>query len=185
MNKSKLKGIIIIVSVIITILLGLLALGGFKSIPDVIKSIPKINSDPFQISISPNTINEGQYDNLVFTISIVPNSQLNITSFELRRSNLIIDRLNKNQQTAVTSRFCLNNDYYPKEDCNSEYIFSCNSGGYYGCNNINSKKIKLEGCTNCFYGSSFPYEFTFNILYSVNSGTKQTFTKTVEIPILD
>jgi hypothetical protein len=155
--------------------------------PSFFKIIP--NSDPFTISIEPSSINEGQWDKgYPFKIVIIPNPQLNITSFELKRNNILVDRINKNLQTAVSSGFCITKDSYPAPDCYYDSLFSCIPspfGGYSeNCNRKYEVSVVLAGCPNCFYGSSFPYQVTFNIMYSVD-GIKKPFTKSIEIPIND
>jgi len=149
-------------------------------------NLVKIWADPFQISVSPNSINGGQWDEYPFIVEIIPNSQLNITSFELQKENLIIERLNKNSQTMVSSGFCLDNKYSSYPDCNFDFYFKCPSysWGNENCNKKYEKSLILRGCQNCFYGSSFPYQFTFNIIYS-EDGVKKTFTKRLDIPILN
>ena len=144
------------------------------------------SQEPFKISISPNSINEGQYENIPFTITIIPNSQLNITSFELPKTNLIVDRLNKNSQTSVSQGFCLTPQYSSYIDCNYDSLFNCPTSSWdnNNCNKRYETSVALVGCPNCFYGSSFPYEVTFNIIYS-ESGMKKTFTKHIAIPIND
>ncbi len=190
--RKKDKKIVKILGIILTIIL---IIGGFIAILNFFginsfRDIPSIpNSDTFQISISPSSINEGQYDKgYPFEIIITPNSQLNITYFELKKSNILIDRKNKNTQPAISSGFCITQNYYPAPDCYFDSFFSCStlSSSYYpeNCNKQYSVSVILSGCPNCFYGSSFPYQITFNIVYSVDN-IKKTFTKYIEIPIND
>ncbi|MEK6827213.1 MAG: hypothetical protein AABX99_01890 [Nanoarchaeota archaeon] len=182
-GKSGLNTIYLIVGIIV----GIIAIITFFLVwvlPNLGKVVSNSN-DPFQILVSPTSINEGQYDKIPFTITIIPDSNLNITSFELQRKNLIVERLNKNSQTSVSQGFCLTTKYYSSLECGYESLFNCPPSSWDNdCNKRYEASVALAGCPNCFYGSSFPYQITFNIIYS-EGGMKKTFTKQIQIPIID
>lgn len=184
--KKNTKNILWILGIMASLVLAIIAVLNWADIKPNGNSI--IQKDPFQISISPSSINEGQYEKfdkkLLFTITIIPNFNLNITSFELSRNNIIVDRLNKNSQTAFSERFCISDSSHP--DCYYDFLFQCPSYSWHheNCNKKYEASVVLEGCQNCFYGSSFPYQITFTINYA-EDGDKKTFTKSIEIPIND
>ncbi|MEN7982688.1 MAG: hypothetical protein ABFQ65_04545 [Nanoarchaeota archaeon] len=138
-----------------------------------------INEKPFTLTISPESINEGQYEEKDFTFNLKLNSKINITSFRLIEDNLILDRLNKNSQTKIAKNF------YNWKPRNNNYIISCSKNTLSGkCNQNYEFSATLMGCNNCFYGSSFPYQLTYTITYTEDNEEKM-FSDKILIPIND
>ena len=172
----KLKILAVILGLILTALLIVVTLPqAGKVIGD---TIPKRGS--IYISLEPQYINEGQYDEIPIKIILSVEKDRNITYLELKKDNIIIDREGKNSQTKVAK-----NIWNWKGDYNDLSVFYCKSGGYLSCGKRTMESTaKLRGCKNCFMGEEFPYVFTFIIKYSEGGGIIKTITKEVKIPII-
>lgn len=175
MIKGK-KGRLEQVYWIVGIIVGFIVIVGVLS-PIWIKILDKItDTPPFDIIITPDYINEGQYDkfDFKFTLNIDPNR--NITSLKLTESNVIVDRQGKNSQTKVS-----NNILWEKTSNRGEYIFYKES--YYSSSKLEAEG-SLWGCNNCFMVEEFPYKFTFTFIYSEDGGEEKPLILEKIIPII-
>lgn len=182
-SQKKLKKIHLILYILVamTIILpffisGIIHLG---------KVIPGPNpKPPFEISVEPSFIPEGQYTDyngfpgevpFKFTLTINPN--INITYLKLKEDAVIVDRENKNSQTKYA------NSINWEKTADREHIFYLGSSNLGHSNSLNAEGW-LWGCQNCFMGEYAPYVFTFNFIYAEDSGTKQPYPATIKIPII-
>jgi len=162
---------------IVTILVGIWAIMGFSPIMEW--NFDKVRGSPFEITVSPNFIEEGIYkEGVLLTFAIIPNEDMNITSLQLLEKNVIINRLDKTEQTQVATinwKNTKNGDYIIYENIEpSRYI-----------QKIQTKEITglLYGCENCFMGKTHTYEFTFTLQYKENEGALITKIIKISIPI--
>jgi len=168
-----------IVLTLILIVVGLLGLFGYQSIPDLFDKIPKENSEPFVIKLSPEYFDEGNYDyydKILFSIEIIQKSGGNITFLELSEANFKVSRedsgLNK-----PTSQVNWKNS-------RSQNIFSF-SYSTYSYSSFTSMKSEgeMSTCKNCFIGTEYPYVFTFTVYYKENEEELKSKTFREIIPI--
>ncbi|MBR9701307.1 hypothetical protein GOV13_00105 [Candidatus Pacearchaeota archaeon] len=172
------KGVLQQTYLIVGIIVGLIIIGGFviALIPYISDTITDSNP-PFDITISPDYINEGQYDEFNFKFTLTMLSGRNITFLKLAKSNVIVDRVDKNPQTKVSKNINWDKDY----DDNYVFYKGSNSFGF-------SRKLDAEGslwgCDNCFMVEQFPYKFTFTFTYSEDGGEEKPLILEKIIPIV-
>ncbi len=171
MSKGKIIGIVIVLATISTLILNSMGIFGIPPLWDLWKdwfnkNPETLEQSPFDVIIEPNFINEGQYDNGVpITLKVTNVYENNITLLRLSDSDVLIDRLNKNEQTQVANQIQWDyGDMY-----NRNYIFYYSRSGFSGNNQLIIKGI-LQGCRNCFMGENSPYEFTFTFQYQKGNG---------------
>jgi len=159
---------------------GLLALAGYKSIPDLVDGLSQENSVPFTVQLSPLYFDEGSFDynyKIPFSIEAIQKNKRNITYLELSQDNFKVSRddggLNKPTSNVRW------------KDSRSENIFYFDPSRTYSYKFPSS--LKSEGemvtCPNCFIGDTYPYIFTFTIYYKENDGDLKSETFEEIIPI--
>lgn len=170
------------VSLIVGIVVGLIIIGGtlagiWKSVGGVVKE----GGTPFSLTVQPEFIPEGDYRStstynndggVPLKFNLILNNK-DLTYLEL--SNVIVDRENKNSLTKFADSL-----QWKRYD-----------GRYYGeqpkvlstSSNLQSFDARLYGCQNCFMGEESPYVITFNFIYSISNGTKQSYPYRIKIPI--
>ena len=160
---------------------GLLTIFGFASLPDLWDNVSDKKNLPFEIKLSPEYFDEGNYDNyykIPFSIEINKKTRSNITYIELSEENFKVSRkdedLNKptsrvNWKSSRSDKIISFGNLNPSY---TSYPFS---------------KTKAEGemslCQNCFIGTEYPYLFTFTIYYKEGSGELKSETFNEIIPI--
>lgn len=174
------------IGVILTLILivgGILALAGYKSIPDLWYDVTGGNnvddSIPFRVNLSPEYFDEGNYESynkIPFSIEINQITGRNITYLELSKSNFKASREDGNLNKPTS--------YVNWKDSNSNNVFSFSYSENYH-NQLSS--LKSEGqmslCQNCFIGTDYPYIFTFTVYYKENNGVlkSKTFNEIISI----
>ncbi len=168
-------GAIVLILTIISLTQGIF---GISPIKEWTIFQPK-EENPIEILIKPNYINEGQYKGGIDIEITIPNlKENNITSLKLTQSNIIVDRLNKNDQTEVSSYVRWEDEY------NDNYLFHYTGQQYLPFSGTLEAKGKLFDCENCFMGEDSPYIFTFVIQYTQGDEPLTTATIKVEVPII-
>ncbi len=135
------------------------------------------NSNDLDLILEPRYINEGSYNEIPIKITI-PINEKNISYLRLSKSNIVINRLNKNEQTKTSSLYKWG-DYSKNED--AIYYSEPSTIGF--TRNLTSFAY-LWGCDNCFMGENSPYQFIFTIQYQKNNGPLQVVVIEKTIPII-
>ena len=163
----------------LTIVVLLLGLFGYKSLPELFKPIVSNNDVPFDVKISPEYFNEGYsdyQDSFPISLKVIPKQNRNITTLELSKDNFKITRedrgLNKPRSKYIV---------WETPDYQRNIISYPSSSWDY--NNYLEAKGKLLGCDNCFIGDNYPYVFTFTIYYKEDESELKSKTFSEIIPI--
>ena len=178
MNYKIILALISVLAIIVGIITDAQTLIGFPPIKnwEIFKSNKDFNLD-LGLVIEPEFIQEGQYDDGVpITISIPNIYTKNITYLKLRGEDILIDRINKTDQTKSSSSIRWNDNddfplYYNPPYSGSEFDTKLVATGY------------LLGCNNCFFGENSPYRFKFIIKYKTGDGLEDVITIEKIIPI--
>src|SRR3989344_7324846 len=148
MSKGKIIGIASVIIIMLTIISYSMGIIGIPPLKDLWKDWFNKNPEtleqlPFDVIIDPSFINEGQYSNGVPIILKVTNFYENNITF-LQLSDVIIDRLNKNEQTQVANQI----QWDSGGIYNNNYIF------YYSRSEFSNNQLTangvLPGCNNCY-----------------------------------
>jgi len=183
MPKGKTIGMIIVSVAISTLILNSMGIFGIPPLKDLLKEWfdknPEIpEQPPFDVVIEPNFINEGQYDNgFPITLKVTNVYENNITLLRLSDSDILIDRLNKNEQTQITNYIDWDRNWQ-----NRDHIFYYSRSEFSGNNQLITKGV-LRGCRNCFMGEKSPYEFIFTFQYKKGDGQITPYIIKKIIPI--
>lgn len=179
MSKKENKFLII---AILSVLIGIPTAIYYLQHIDLPNFTGKSNGEtlPIIVIFEPGFINEGQHDKIPIKITIKDLNKLNVTSLELAKDNVEVDRLNKSGQVDVASYISWKNTY------NQNYIFLYNSHGYSSQNELSAEgELIGSGCKNCFMGESYPYQFAFVIKYKINDGPTEHITINKIVRIVD
>lgn len=157
MTKKNLVLILGVIVSILTIIALFMSIFGIQPVKNWHLSLQREDRSPFEVIVTPKSIQEGQYEKgLEITVTILNRDNRNITFLELTQENVILDRLNKTEQTKVSS-------INWEESKPSLIIYE---KAMYG---RPFEKIpikgKLWGCENCFMGENSPYKITFTFKY--------------------
>jgi hypothetical protein len=168
MGKSNLATILTFLS-IVAILLGL---WGYNSLPQLFSDINTPKSVPFDITLTPEYFNEGNFgysDNFPISITIAKKEGRNITYLELSKENFKISRKDSGLNKPVAQQLSWDYNYNSLDIISYGYenpaLTSSSSSSF-----PLSAKGNLQGCPNCFVGASYPYIFTLTIYYRENGG---------------
>ena len=163
---------------ILTIIYLIMQIFNLPSLPELFESFQNPKKPSISILIKPDHVNEGQYEDGMTIQLIIPDiDELNITSLKLAKNGVIIDRLNKNDQTIVASQIRWG------DKSSNDFVINYRKG-MSSRNNINLTASGFwYGCTNCFMGKESPYIFKFTLQYQVNDGHLTPLILDVEVPI--
>ncbi|MBR9702211.1 hypothetical protein GOV13_04800 [Candidatus Pacearchaeota archaeon] len=161
MAKKKYLPTILIILSILAVFLGL---WGYSNIPELWSDLVAPKSLPFEIEISPDYFDEGNWEynqnhEIPFLIELKEKFGRNITYLKLPKDSFQVFRKDGGLGKP-TSRVNW-------EDSRSDTLISMGSNSF-------SSDFKAEGemaiCQNCFIGTSYPYAFTFTISYKEDGG---------------
>lgn len=173
---SKCKKFLLVLgglSLIITIILNLHDLAGIirNYYPE-----EETQTSPVNILIEPDHITLGaDYSKgLTLKVTIPDIKRNNITSLQLFKTGILIDRLNKTAETEISKS--------PTWQTGFGYDY-CNEFFFYypvtnGCANLNdnlTRTMTLAACPNCFVDQNSPYSLTFTVSYSINDGPIESY----------